>query len=165
MIKLVLSLVLIFSASLIGNTFSQRLTNRRKTLSSIVGAIGRIKTLICFGGIDTRRVVEDCLCADDFPLMNAEDLSSESSYDKAFEKCVAKISNSFSLTKSDKELLCNFGSQLGCTDVTGQIAHTELYSELFTERLNFVKEQERCKAKLYRVLGFSLGCAITLLIV
>lgn len=165
MIKLLLSLILIVSASFIGNTFSLKLTNRRKTLSSIVAAISRIKTLICFGGMDTRRVVEECLCTEEFPLIYADDLSLESSYDKAFEKSVSKISSSFSLTKGDKELLAQFGSQLGSTDVTGQIAHAELYAQLFTERLNFVKEQENAKSKLYRVLGFSFGCAISLLIV
>lgn len=165
MIKLVFSLVLILSASFIGNTFSLKLANRRKTLSSIVGAISRIKTLICFGGFDTKRVVAECLCSEDFPLIDTKDLSTDIAFDKAFEESVSKISNAYSLTKSDKELLAQFGSQLGTTDITGQIAHTELYSELFTERLNFVKEQESAKSKLYRVLGFSLGCAISLLIV
>lgn len=165
MIKLALSFILIISASLIGNTFSQKLTNRRKTLSSIVNAISRMKTLICFGGMDTKRVVEECLCTEDFPLISCENLSTNSAFDKAFEESVCKISSSFSLTKLDKELLTQFGSQLGSTDVTGQIAHTELYTELFMERLNFVKEQENAKSKLYRVLGFSLGCAISLLIV
>lgn len=165
MIKLILSLTVIISASLVGNTFSQKLTNRRKTLSSILSAINRMKTLICFGGMDTKRVVEECFCTEAFPLINSEDFDDASPYDEAFEKSVGKIGNSFSLTKSDKELLKQFGSQLGSTDVTGQIAHIELYAELFTERLNAVKEQETAKSKLYRVLGFSLGCAMTLLIV
>ncbi|MDO4419319.1 MAG: stage III sporulation protein AB [Ruminococcus sp.] len=165
MIKLIFSLVLIISATLIGNTFSIKLTNRRKTLTAIVGAISRIKTLICFGGMDTKRVVEQCMCAEDFPLLSSENLSFDTHFDKAFEESVEKISNSFSLTESDKELLTQFGTQLGSTDVTGQIAHTELYTTLFTERLNYVKEQESTKSKLYRVLGFSLGCAISLLIV
>ncbi len=164
MIKLIFSLILIISATLIGNTFSIRLTNRRKTLSSIVSAISRIKTLICFGGMDIKRVVEQCLCAEDFPLIDSAHLSF-THFDKGFEISVDKISKSFSLTKSDKELLTQFGTQLGSTDVTGQIAHTELYATLFAERLNLVKEQESTKAKLYRVLGFSLGCAISLLIV
>ncbi len=165
MIKLILSLILIMSSFFVGNTFSVKLTNRRKTLSSILSAISRIKTLICFGGVDTVRVVEECFCSSDFPLMNEDLLSSNSDYGKAFAECVEKISRSFSLTKSDKELLTQFGANLGSSDVTGQVAHAELYAELFSERLNLAKEQENTKSKLYRVLGFSLGCAISLLIV
>lgn len=165
MIKILLSLVLILSTSLLGNTFSVKLTNRRKTLSSIVSAINKIKTLICFGGMDTKRVVEQCFCTQEFPLIGTEEINRDFAYDKAFEQSVEKISNNFALTKADKTLLIQFGTQLGSTDITGQIAHTELYAELFTERLNSVKEQEFTKSKLYRVLGFSLGCAVSLLIV
>ncbi len=165
MIKLILSLVLIISSSLIGNSFSVKLSNRRKTLSLILSAISRIKTLICFGGMDIFRIVEECFCTSDFPLMERDLFCNNSDYNKAFDESVSKISRNFSLAKSDKELLSQFGSNLGSTDVTGQVAHTELYAQLFAERLSLVKEQEDAKSKLYRVLGFSLGCAISLLIV
>lgn len=165
MIKLILSLVLIIVSSLIGNSFSLKLTTRRKTLVSIHNAINRIKTLICFGGMDTYRVVEECFCTPDFPLMENDLFRGNCDYDKAFEESVSKINRSFSLTKADKELLCQFGSNLGATDVTGQIAHTELYAQLFSERLDYVKAEESSKSKLYRVLGFSLGCAVSLLVV
>ena len=165
MIKLLLSFILIISASLIGNSFSQKLVNRRRTLTSIVEAISRIKTLICFGGADVFSVIKESFCTDEFPLIDVKTLESSADYDVAFKKCVDKISSSFSLTKADKQLLAQFGCQLGTTDITGQIAHTELYAELFSERLSKVKEQENSKSKLYRVLGFSLGCAASLLIV
>lgn len=165
MIKLFLSLVLIIVSSLIGNSFSAKLTTRRKTLFSIHKAINRTKTLICFGGMDIYRVVEECFCTPDFPLMERDLFSDKSDYENAFEQSVSKINRSFSLTESDKELLNQFGSNLGTTDVTGQLAHTELYAQLFAERLNYVKSEESSKSKLYRVLGFSLGCAISLLIV
>ena len=164
-IKLLLSLVLIISATLIGNSFSSKLTTRRKTLSLIHNAINRIKTLICFGGMDTYRVVEECFCGSEFPLLESTIFTNNFEYDKAFEESVRKINRSFSLTKSDKDLLNQFGVHLGSTDVTGQIAHTELYAQIFAERLSYAKEQESQKSKLYRVLGFSLGCAISLLIV
>lgn len=165
MIKLLLSIVIITVSFLVGNTFSVRLINRRKTLSGIVAAICRMKTMICFGGADTRTVVEECLCGEAFPLISIEAFNGTEAYDKAFEKGVNSIAGSFSLAKEDKELLLQFGTLLGSTDVTGQIAHTGMYTELFGERLNVVKEQESAKSKLYRVLGFSLGCIISLLIV
>lgn len=165
MIKIILSFVLIVSSVLIGNSFAQRLINRRKTLASIVGAMSRIKTLICFGGVDVRRVIEEAFCSDTFPLLNTIDLCAFDEYDKSFEYAVKNIKKSFSLINSDKNLLIDFGTKLGLTDVEGQVAHIGLFAELFNERLNLIKEQENSKTNLYRVLGFSLGCVITLIIV
>ena len=165
MYKLLLSLVLIISGGFIGNSFSQKLINRRKTLSSLVNAISRIKTLICFGGMEITEIVEKTLCTNEFPLINYQYLDADSNYDKAFETSVSNINARFALTKSDKELLLQFGSKLGDSDIQGQVAHTELYAELFSEKLSSVKEQEDSKTKLYRILGFSLGCAISLIIV
>lgn len=163
MVKLIFALVVIVSSSLLGNSFSVSLTNRRKTIDSILGAVNKAKTLICFGGMDTKRVVEECFCTESFPLLNKDDLNAEE-FDIAFKRSVSNISPSFALKKSDKELLVGFGSELGTTDVTGQVAHTQLYSELFSDRLRQVKIQENEKSRLYRILGFSVGSAVSLLI-
>lgn len=163
MFKLIFALVVIVSSSLIGNSFSVKLTNRRKTLSEIVNSINKGKTLICFGGMDTKRVVQECFCSEDFMLLDKDMLENER-FDISFENSVRKINPAFSLTKADKELLLQFGTKLGMTDVTGQVAHTELYAQLFSERLSQVKTQENEKTRLYRILGFSVGSAISLLI-
>ncbi len=163
MVKLLFALIVIISSCLVGNSFSVKLINRRKTLESIVNSINRAKTLICFGGMDIRRVVKECFCTDEFPLLDTELLKSDD-FDSSFKDSVNKINSVFSLTKADKELFIQFGSKLGMTDVTGQVAHAELYGELFGERLRQVKAQENEKSKLYRILGFSIGSAISLLI-
>lgn len=165
MLKLMLSLVLILASTLVGNSFAVTLSNRKNTLFLIHNAISRIKTLICFGSFDVLRVINETFCTEQFPLFSKEVFDNTSDYTKAFKESVYEIKRSYSLTKSDKELLISFGLQLGSTDVAGQVAHTELYSKLFEERLNFAKEQENKKSKLYRVLGFSFGCGLSLLIV
>ena len=165
MIKLILAVAVVTSATLVGNSFSLKLSNRRKTLESVVKAISRMKTLICFGSFDTTRVVEDCLCDNEFPLLDIEDTDNTADFTTTLINAIENISPTFSLNKSDKKLLSEFGLQLGATDVTGQVAHTELYSQLFTQRLEQAKIQETQKSKLYRILGFSLGCAITLMVI
>ena len=115
--------------------------------------------------MEITEIVEKTLCTNEFPLINYQYLAADSNYDKAFETSVSNINARFALTKSDKELLLQFGTKLGDSDIQGQVAHTELYAELFSERLSSVKEQENSKTKLYRILGFSLGCAISLIIV
>lgn len=165
MIKLIFALVVVTSSTLVGNSFSLRLSNRRKTLESVVKAISRMKTLICFGSFDTSRVVAECLCEDEFPLLDIDNIDNTADFSTKLSTAIDNISSAFSLNKSDKKLLSEFSSQLGATDVTGQVAHTELYSQLFSQRLEQAKIQESQKSKLYRILGFSLGCAITLMVI
>ncbi len=163
MIKLLLSLILIASSTLVGNSFSVKLKTRRKTLSSIVSALIRLKTLLCFGSLETVRLLEECFCSEDFKLIKKDNIyESDCSFESA-EKWVGEISRSFSLLASDKELLRDFIKGLGSTDVSGQVAHTELYINLFTERFQDSKIKESNKSGLYRVMGFSLGSAISLL--
>ena len=163
MVKLVFAFIVVISSCLLGNSFSVKLINRRKSLELILGAINKAKTLICFGGMDIRRVVEECFCTEEFPLLEKNMITSDG-FDVTFNKSVNNIKSAFSLTKADKELLAQFGHGLGMTDVTGQVAHTELYAELFSERLRQIKDQENEKSRLYRILGFSIGSAISLLI-
>lgn len=165
MIKLMFSLIIIICASLVGNTFSLRIINRKKTLSEIIKAISRMKTLICFEKTDVNDLIKNCFASEEFPLLDCTDLENGFTYGEAFKSCVSKISGKFSLTKSDKDLLTEFCVFLGSTDVVGQVAHIELYIRLFEERLELVREQANSKSKLYRVLGFSLGCAVSLMIV
>ncbi len=163
MIKLILSLSLIVSSTLVGNSFSSKLKSRSKSLTSILSSLIRLKTLLCFGSFDTSRLLEECFCSEDFMLMDKENIPDSDFSSEAIERCVRKIHKSFSLSDSDKELLRNFIRGLGSTDVSGQVAHTELYINLFTERLQESKTKESHKSGLYRIMGFSLGSAISLL--
>lgn len=164
MAKLFLSLIIIVCATLLGNSFSMRLSARRNTLIGIISALSRMKTQICFGAVETHRIVEECFCSREFPLISSECISSELSIKEALTGGIMQVSSGFALTKADKELLLKFSAELGTTDITGQIAHVELYTQLFSERLDSVKKQVSEKSKLYRVLGFSVGSAISLMI-
>ena len=164
MYKLVLSVLIVLCATFLGNSFALKLSMRRKTLNMIVSAISRMKTLICFGSFEIIRVVNQCFYSEEFDLLCINNLDSDTSYSEAFSQQVRNISKKFALNDADKELLVSFGSELGTTDIGGQVAHAELYQNLFLERLSEAKEQETVKSRLYKVLGFSLGCAVSLII-
>ena len=53
----------------------------------------------------------------------------------------------------DRRLLQDFGVGLGTTDINGQLAHCELYTDLFQVRLREARSQKEKKAKLYLLLG------------
>lgn len=58
-----------------------------------------------------------------------------------------------SLRREDIHLLLAFGSQLGTTDLNGQISLCRLYVQLFEERLIQAREWKSKYAKLYLSLG------------
>ena len=62
------------------------------------------------------------------------------------------------------ELLRGFGSQLGRTDVEGQIANCRQYGDLLEQRLTEAREAAAAKGRLYMTLGFAGGMALALLL-
>lgn len=164
MIKLVLSIILIIASFLIGNSFSVRLISRRKTLTEIVEAMSKIKTMICFGNMDVFSVISQTFGQiegfDSYNKITEEDLD----FTCWYINCLENISASAGLCKDDIEFLKKFSLALGVTDIEGQISNCELYTTLLTEQLKKAKEEELTKCRLYRVLGFSFG-SITALVI
>lgn len=165
MFKLALSVILIVSATFMGNSFSERLINRRKCLSEVIEAICRIKSMITFSGYDIQKVIHDSFKNTVLSTYFSDNTGDVEDFCMWWNNAVKSVGKSVGINKEDKALLYGLGKGLGVTDITGQLAHLELYNELFTQRLNSAKESEKEKGRLYRVLGFSLGCAVTLVVV
>lgn len=68
------------------------------------------------------------------------------------------------LEQADKELLTSFGSQIGSSDIDGELGKIEF----FKEQVKLVKEEAREKrdktAKLYTSLGIFAGLALVLIL-
>lgn len=164
MIKILLCILIVITATLTGNSFSQRLTNRSKSLREILAAINTMKSLITFSGMDINQVVIDSFgktaLGNNFLLRQNED----ENFNTRWRNTVSAIDKTSGLNKDDKSLLLSMGEGLGVTDITGQLAHLDLYAQLFAQCLSSAQEIEKEKGKLYRVLGFSLGCAVLLVV-
>ncbi len=162
MFKFLLCGVLILVATLLGNWFSQRLLRRTHFLQSIIEGINRIKTSICFGALNSYRAI-----AESFPelMIYGKQIDDTQSVSEYWNGLIDSVPKHIGLKEDDIELIKGFGKSLGITDTQGQINNCELYSGLISERLKTSKEAEFSKSRLYKVLGFSVGCALTLLIV
>lgn len=165
MIKVALCLVLVISSTLLGNWFSERLISRRNTLELMINSLTKMKTLISFGGYEIHHVVQDSFIG--FPDFIKEFDTSENclNFAEFWNKCVDSIPDRYGLTSDDKKILRNFAEGLGVSDTDGQLSNCNLYCDLLREQLEKAKEKEKNSGKLYRVLGFSLGCVVTLMIV
>ncbi|MBQ4105372.1 MAG: stage III sporulation protein AB [Clostridia bacterium] len=164
MINFVLVIIVILCSTLLGNWFSTRLEARRQSLSTIIVAITKMKSLISFGGFEISRVVNESFeSAQGFECFCRE-LTDDVGFTDFFNSCVDEINIVCALSKEDKALLKRFGEGLGVSDTEGQISNCELYRELLSEKLAEAKDAVDKKSKLYRVLGFSMGCAVALMV-
>lgn len=164
MFSLLLSFLLILSATLVGNSFSQRLENRSKCLGSFIEAMNKMKALVAFGGYDIRTVVNESFSNISGIEIFCDTDNCEENFNEWWQSKISSIDKSKGLLQEDTELLIRFGEGLGITDTQGQITHIDLYTDLIAQKLKTSKENANVKGRLYRILGFSLGCAVTLVI-
>jgi stage III sporulation protein AB len=68
------------------------------------------------------------------------------------------------LNKKDCQVLADFSNGMGAGDLESQLRHIDLYQELLNERLEDAKKDREDKAGLYRVLPFSLGLTLAILL-
>ncbi len=165
MLKLILCLVFIVTTTLYGFIISQKLTTRKKTLESVVDSIIRMKSLITFGSFEISRIIQDSFGSIKGFEAFRDCYSDSENLFLYWQKTVYSLPNELCLNANDKELLIKFSRGLGVTDVEGQISNCDLYCELFKEAFENAKEKEKTSGRLYKILGFSLGCVITLMIV
>ncbi|MBQ4568901.1 MAG: stage III sporulation protein AB [Ruminococcus sp.] len=164
MFKLIMCFMVVISATLIGNSYSQRISNRVKCLNDVIEAISRMRALISFSGMNIQNVVIDSFKNTSLAKLFLSKEDEAEDFYVWWSSSLDCIEKSMGINKEDKELLLKFGRGLGKTDTEGQLEHLELYKELFIQRLNSAKDAQKEKGRLYRVLGFSLGCAVTLVL-
>lgn len=164
MLKILLCIIVITCATMVGNWFSVKIVRRTKDLQTIVETLVKIKNYISFEQSEIHSVVcESFASACGFESMNnpcAELLD----FAQWWQEEVRNLCRTTALNKEDISLLARFGEKLGVTDLQGQISNCELYINLFSERLQGAKDNENKNVRLYRVLGFSAGCTVTLVV-
>lgn len=164
MLKILLCLVVVASATMVGNWFSVKISRRTKELLAIVEILVKIKNYISFEQSEIQRVVcESFKSAYGFDNFKQQCEGTED-FSKWWQEEVCKLSGTTALNKEDISLLMRFGDKLGVTDLQGQISNCDLYIRLFAERQRSAAESECRNVRLYRVLGFSTGCTVTLML-
>jgi stage III sporulation protein AB len=134
---------------------SHRLSLRKEQINEILIFLNKISTSIRYKNDDIFSLVECCVSSSLAPLKNVN--KDYGNYEKA-------ISN-LPFNKEDKALLKDFFSQLGTTDVEGQLSHIELYKEFFSEHYERAKSDIEKKSKLYRMSGLFAGLAFVVMFI
>lgn len=68
------------------------------------------------------------------------------------------------LRESDREILKNFGRELGRSDVEGQLAHCEAFEAILKEQARAARAEAVSKGKLYLTLGVAGGLCVALIL-
>lgn len=163
-IKLLGSVLVIGASFSVGYYMSKSLGRRRKFLNSFIVFLNSLAINIKYNSEDIYTLV--ARCADSKELQS---LCIKLDYSKSFYSLwqggVLTIPKAYSLNKKDIELLMEFGSQLGKTDVDGQLKHIELYKIMFLKQLADAEEQVSQKSRLYKTMGFFIGTAAALIMI
>ena len=162
--KAVGCLLIIAVGTAAGFLFSQKLYKRREFLKNFVEFISSLETNLRFNSDDVYLLVNTCAENCGIKTLFVDD-NMHLSFEKAWNETVARTAKIFPLAKSDVSLMKSFGTQLGKTDVEGQLKHLELYKVYFQKQLSDAQEAVGQKSKLYRTMGFFAGSAAALMMI
>ena len=153
-IKLFLSILILFSCAVIGICLAQKLVRRRDTLLDFDKLLHRAAVKIEYNAGELSEVFADNFAQ--YPFRRSA----------PFNIQWLGFVDSFShvLTKSDIRMLHEFTEGLGVADSEAQRQHIALYVSLLQEHISSAREDIRNKSKMYRVIPISVGVIIALML-
>lgn len=163
MFKASLCVVVVLCSTLIGNWFASRLKSRRHSLLILIEGISRMKNHFSFSGFDVFRVVAESFCGFQY-FEKFTDYNGSEDFQLWWKNRVEALPTECGLNQEDKRLLIRFSDCLGVTDVEGQISNCDFYTDVFSQRLKAADATEYKNSRLYKTLGFSLGCILILVL-
>ena len=162
-VKIIGCILIVSSSFLIGYSKSKKLYLRRDFLKSFVVFLNSLSTNIRYDSADIFTTVS--MSARNNDLTYISKLENNKPFDKQWQEKISSLPNTLALNKSDKELLSEFGNELGKTDIDGQLKHIEFYKNLFDNQLLAAEEDIISKSKLYKTIGLFAGISTALMII
>ena len=145
-----------------GCMLTKRLGARHDFFGKFCVFISLLQTRIRYDSADIFTLVS--CCAEGAGLELFESADDNLPFADFWNSEIEKIPKKAGINNSDKELLSEFGSMLGTTDVEGQLKHLEMYGSIFQKRLQDSQAEFRDKSRIYRALGLFGGISAALII-
>ena len=154
MVRLIPALVIMAASILIGCGLSLRLSRRSAVLSDYIALLDTAADRMSYTGESLAAVFSDNFAGFRFDPS------------KPFSGQWERMTEQFCdvLKGEDREVLCRFAREAGCGDLQAELNHIRLYQTLLKERLDDAREACVKKSALYRILPFSIGLAVTIMI-
>ncbi len=163
-LKIIGCILLVGATSAAGFQLSRRLYKRRDFLKAFLVFLSSLETNIRYNSADIFTLVTSCASDDNLSFLAPKN-NKEDSFETQWKKNIDDIPKSIPVSKGDRQLLYEFGSYLGKTDVDGQLKHLELYKISFAKQLSLAESAITQKSKLYKTMGFFAGTALALMMI
>ena len=161
-IKLIGCLLIASAGFFTGCVLTQRLKNRRDFYDKFCVFISLLQTQIRYNSADIFSLVILSAKGSGLEIFEAPEINLP--FTSFWENSLNTIPKKYGLNNSDKELLYEFGSALGTTDIEGQLKHLGLYGEIFQNRLSECENALKDKSRIYRALGLFGGISTAIII-
>jgi len=170
MYKIIICLILIAACGAAGALKSQTFSQRVKDLNHLRDMCRNLKTEISYMKDPLPLIFErlgggrNTVDAEIFRACN--ELMKEKQ-DMQYSWCCAvdmAVRNS-SLTRADKAVIYNLGTQLGKSSIKGQIDLLDMTDEKLSVQVREAESQKKTKGKMYAGLGFSIGTVVSILLI
>ena len=161
-IKLIGCLLIASAGFFTGCVLTQRLKNRRNFYDKFCVFISLLQTQIRYNSADIFSLVISSARGSGLELFDTH--KSDVPFTAFWENSLNTLPKKYGLNNSDKELLSEFGSALGTTDIEGQLKHLGLYGEIFQNRLSECENALKDKSRIYRALGLFGGISTAIII-
>lgn len=168
--KIIGSVILIGSTSLIGFSLAADCSKRPRILREIQALLQMLENEISYLSnllSDAfRRIVENSRVDAAVLFKAAADHleASRVTADEAWEKAVEDNFSKLSLNKEDKAILISFGRMLGNSDLDGQLNNIKLMSSQLKLQEAKAEEMKKKNERMFRSLGVLSGLAITIIL-
>lgn len=137
---------------------------RVETLETFLKVIRLMETEMRFHALPLKQII-DKHCGDMELLWQCQlALKIGKSFDEAWKSGVIAGTKGMGLKPKDKHLIERFGTELGNSDIEGQIAHCEVTTKLLEEQIEQARDEKKKKSKLFSMLGLFFGTGVALLI-
>ncbi|GAA0177227.1 stage III sporulation protein SpoIIIAB [Clostridium sediminicola] len=171
-IKLICSLIIIISCTLLGIKYGENLRKRVEELNSLLQAVNQMKVHIQYTFTPIPEILNDIAKKSSEPLATIFNNISEKlflnavdSIHEAFIEELSKENHELHLKNDDTEILLDLAKSLGDTDVEGQSNVLNLIDMKLKKQIKSAETELEKNLKVYRYLGFSIGATIVILII
>lgn len=167
MLKVIGGILIVVSCTAGGFFFASALRLRQEFLKDFLSFLHALKIRLRYSSSDILTLIPQCSESRLLRPMalKMQQVTENTAFFILWKEWIASIPKNMGLLPSDTKALTEFGSELGMTDVDGQLSHIDLYISVFEKNLASARENLNQKSKLYKSLGFFLGTSIALMIV
>ena len=166
-IKIIISIFIIFCATNIGILISKKYLYRLEELDEIKNCFNIMETKIRFTYEPINQIFSELaeISSSDIRIMfdniikNIEKYGAKEGWEKGI-----KISE-MSITKEDKEILKGFGKMLGKTDKDGQLSEISLTVSLLDRQIKQAEFEKNKNEKFYKKMGLIAGMGLVIILI